>query len=100
MIDEIITDIKSEGDFLSLCQNRSVFPAEELSRFWAEHSKYIKVIKFIYVKSLAKRPTPEYLWNNEIVQAPYGPRPFTRITDDQFNMILGEAQTELIYTDC
>lgn len=100
MIDEIITDIKSEGDFLSLCQNRSVFPAEELSRFWAEHSKYIKVIKFIYVKSLAKRPTLEYLWNNEIVQAPYGPRPFTRITDDQFNMILGEAQTELIYTDC
>lgn len=100
MVDEIITDIKSEDEFLKLCQNRSVFSEAELRSFWADHRRYIKVIKFIYVKSLSKRLTLGYLWENGMVQAPYGPRSFSKLKDEHFNMIMKDSMTELRYTDC
>lgn len=43
--------------------------------------------------NLQKRPPWEFLYNCNIVQVAKGARPFTRITDEQFNMILDESQT-------
>lgn len=100
MVDEIIADIKSEDDFLKLCQNRSVFSETELRSFWTNHRQHIKVIKFIYVKSLCKRLTLGYLWEKGIVQAPSGPRSFSKLEDKDFEMILNDSMTELRYTDC
>ena len=60
----------------------------------------MKVLKFIFVKSLTKRLTLGYLWDRDIVPAPSGPRSFTKISDDQFRMILRDAETELNYVDC
>lgn len=55
------------------------------------------VIKFIYVKSLTKRLTLGYLWDNDIVSAPNGPRPFTRISDEQFEKILCDSETTCVF---
>ena len=95
IIDRVISSFKNEEDFLQHCQNRSVFSQEELKSFWNNHRYNLKVIKFVYAKSLTKRLTLDYLHKQGIVDPPSGPRPFTRLTNDQFDMILRDSQTEL-----
>ena len=99
IVDEIITNIKSEDELLQLCQNRSVFSTEELKGFWRQHRYNIKILKFIFVKCLAKRLTLEYLWDNHIVSPTKGPRSFMRLTDEQYEMIIRDSKTELTYVD-
>lgn len=99
IVDEIIENIRSEDELLSLCQNRSVFTAEELKKFWAKHRYNLKILKFIFVKSLTKRLTLGYLWEKDIIAAPGGPRPFTAITDTQFDMIMRDSETEIEYVE-
>lgn len=84
---------KTKNEYLTLCQNRSVFSRAELDDFWDKHRYNLKVLKFIYVTNLQKRPTLEFLYNCNIVQPPNGPRPFTLISDAQFEAILKESQT-------
>lgn len=100
LVDEIIHSIETENNLLQFCQNRSVFTTEEIKRFWADHRRHLKVLKFIFVKSLTKRLTLEYLWENNIVTPPAGPRSFMRITDTQFDEIIRASQTEINYIDC
>ena len=95
VVDEIISRFSNIDDFLRHCQNRSVFSKEQLEDFWQKHHYNLKVLKFVYVKSLARRLTLGWLQKNEIVAPKQGPRPFTRITDDQFNLILRESDTKL-----
>lgn len=99
IVDEIIENIRSEDELLSLCQNRSVFTVEELKKFWAKHRYNLKILKFIFVKSLTKRLTLGYLWEKDIIAAPRGPRPFTAITDTQFDMIMRDSETEIEYVE-
>jgi len=100
LVDEIIQNIETENKLLQLCQNRSVFTTEEIKSFWAGHRTRLKVLKFIFVKSLTKRLTLEYLWENNIVTPTAGPRSFMRITDIQFDEIISDSQTEINYIDC
>lgn len=100
VIDEIIQNFASEEDFLRICQNRSVFTTDELKSFWREHRWQLKVLKFIFVKSLTKRPTLGQLWDAGIIQPPGGPRSFTKISDTQFKTILSDAQTSVAGIDC
>lgn len=95
VVNEVISSFTSEEDFLQQCQNRSVFSTGELKDFWNKNRYNLKILKFIYVKSLTKRLTLEYLWNHNIIDPPSGPRPFTRLTDSQFNMILRDSNTKL-----
>lgn len=99
MVDEIISNISSESELLSLCQNRSVFTESELKGFWRAHSNNLKILKFIFVKSFIKRPTLDFLWNIGAVKAPSGPRPFTLLSDDVFDRIMLEAKTKVKYID-
>ena len=99
IVDEIIENIHSEDELLSLCQNRSVFTVAELKEFWSKHRYNLKVLKFIFVKSLTRRLTLGYLWEHNIVSAPGGPRPFTVITDAQFDMILQDSETAIDYVE-
>ena len=99
IVDEIIEDIGTEEDLLSLCQNRSVFSVDELKVFWRKHQYNLKILKFIFVKSLSKRLTLGYLWDHNIIAAPGGPRPFTPITDEQFDMIIKDSETEITYVE-
>ncbi len=100
VVDEIVSDIHSERELLQICQNRSVFKAEELKRFWVGYRNNIKVLKFVYVKSLTKRLNLEYLWMKGIVAPQGGPRPFHKITDNQFNEIIHDSMTDIKYIDC
>lgn len=95
VVDKIIDSFVDENDFLKQCQNRSVFTIEELKSFWRSHRTNLKILKFVYAKSLNNRLNLEYLWDNGIVPAPNGPRPFTTITEEQFKMILKDSNTEL-----
>lgn len=99
IVDEIIENISSCEQLLALCQNRSVFSEMELRGFWNCHAHNLKVLKFIFVKSLTKRLTLEYLWNNGIVDAPRGPRPFHQLTNAQYNQILRDSETEIQYVE-
>ena len=99
IVDEIIENIRSEDELLSLCQNRSVFSVDELKEFWSKHRYNLKILKFIFVKSLTKRLTLGYLWEHDIIAAPGGPRPFTAITDAQFDMIVQDSETEIDYVE-
>jgi len=95
IVEEAISGFSSKNDYMSHVQNRSVFTNTELEQFWRKYGSKQIVLKFIFVKSLVKRPILNYLWNNGIIPFPNGPRPFTRISDAHFNMILNEAQTDL-----
>lgn len=95
IIDQVIDTFANEEEFLSYCQNRSVFTTEELKRFWTQHRYNLKVLKFVYVKSLTKRLTLDYLQQYGIVEIGQGPRPFTPITSEQFSMILRDSETTL-----
>lgn len=96
IIDEIHSDFQSKGDFFSTCENRSVFTKDELEHLWnSRKNNNLVVVKFIFVKSLGKRLTLGYLWDNNIIQPPGGPRPFTKITDQQFEQILTDSNTKI-----
>jgi len=95
LVDHYDNNFKRKEDFLKICQNRSVFSIDELNSFWEKHQRNLSVLRFIYVKSLKKRLTLEYLWNRKIVVTPNGPRPFTPISDEQFQAILNDSETEV-----
>jgi predicted nucleic acid-binding protein len=95
IVEEDINSFSSKSDFLKECQNRTVFTKYDLDYFWNKNRYNISVLKFIFVKSLVKRPTLDYLWNSSILNFPNGPRQFTKISDSQFEMIMKEAQTDL-----
>ena len=99
IVDEIISDIHSQEELLSLCQNRSVFSVEDLKRFWRDHRRNLKILKFIFVKSLTKRLTLGYLWEHNIVPAPGGPRSFMRLNDEQYDQIMQDSETEIKYVE-
>ncbi|MDR0977971.1 MAG: hypothetical protein LBL71_02920 [Endomicrobium sp.] len=94
IITDISFDFKSKNEFLDKCKNRSVFSGIELNKF-SEKLKNIVVVKFIYAKSLNKRPTLAFLWDEKIVKCGEGPRPFTKIKNCQFDSILTKSETDI-----
>ena len=76
-----------------------MFSVDELKEFWSKHRYNLKILKFIFVKSLTKRLTLGYLWEHDIIATPGGPRPFTAITDAQFDMIVQDSETEIDYVE-
>jgi predicted nucleic acid-binding protein len=95
IVDNIFCEFSSKDDFFRHCQNRTVFSTNELNDFWNKKRESLLVVKFIFVKSLHTRLTLEFLWNENIIPAPNGPRPFTKITDGQFDKILTESKTNI-----
>ena len=95
VIDEVKYNFKNKDEFLKYCENRTVFSPEELDYFWKTKKDLLLVIKFIYVKSLNKRLNLIYLWNNGIIPQNSGPRPFDLISDDDFDLILRDSNTEI-----
>lgn len=95
VIDGIVEGFKSREHFMSYCENRSVFSKDELEKFWYKHRYNLCVVKFIYIKSLISKLTLGYLWNENIVQPPNGPRPFMKLSDSQFEKIIKDSKTSL-----
>ena len=76
-----------------------MFTVDELKEFWSKYRYNLKILKFIFVKSLTKRLTLGYLWEHGIIAYPGGPRPFTAITDAQFDMIVQDSETKIDYVE-
>ncbi len=95
VIDSYRDKFNNKEDFLKYCQNRTVFTKEELESFWNKKKDQLLVIKFIYVKSLTKRLTLKCLWENNIVPEQKGPRPFDKISDNNFRLILNKSNTNI-----
>ena len=95
VVDRIVRNFRTEDEFLSYCNNRTVFSKESLQAFWHDHRYNLSVLKFVYVKSLVEKVNLAFLWDNGITAAPRGPRPFTKITNEQFEIIMNKSNTEL-----
>ena len=95
VIDEFVTNFKDKGQFMDYCENRSVFSKTELNEFWEKHRSNICVVKFIFIKSLESRLNLQYMWNNNIISFPNGPRPFVRINDIQYEQIISDSRTKI-----
>lgn len=99
IIESLKYDFKTKEDFFKTCKNRSVFTNQELEDFWKQKKEKILVVSFIFVKSLLKRLNLEYLWNNNIIQFPNGPRPFTKLSDRQFHKIIDDSNTKIDFIE-
>lgn len=99
MVDRIYYNFKTKDDFLSHCQNRSVFSKDDLDYFWNQHRGNLMVLKFVFVKSLKNRLTLDYLHQLGVVEPPKGPRPFMRISDDIFKQILSDSKTNIKFVE-
>lgn len=95
VIDEVKYNFATKEEFFETCENRSVFTKEELEEFWRTRRDRLLVIKFIFVKSLNHRLNLVYLWENDYISQNSGPRPFDMMTDDQFNRLLRDSNTEI-----
>lgn len=95
VIDEVKYNFKNKNEFLKCCENRTVFTPEELEYFWQTKQDSLLVIKFIFVKSLCKRLNLIYLWDQGIVEQNCGPRPFDLISDNDFDLILNDSNTQI-----
>lgn len=95
VIDEVKYNFKDKEDFLKCCENRTVFTPEELDSFWRTRRDTLLVIKFIFVKSLNSRLNLKHFWDNGLIPQNSGPRPFDTMTDDDFDSILHDSNTEI-----
>lgn len=95
VIDEFVTSFKDKKEFMDYCENRSVFSKTELNEFWNKHSYNICVVKFIYIKSLDSRLNLKYMWDNNIIDFPNGPRPFVKIDNMQYKKIIKDSHTKI-----
>lgn len=95
VIDEIKKDFLNKEQYMSYCQNRSVFSKEELEQFWDSHRYNLCIVKFIYIKSFVNKLTLGYLWDKGVVDPPGGPRPFHLLTEEQFEMLITDSKTAL-----
>ena len=95
IIDEVKYNFSSKEEFLKYCENRTVFTPEELDCFWQTKRGSLLVIKFIFVKSLSKRLNLKHFWDNGLIPQNSGPRPFDIMTDNNFDSILRDSNTEI-----
>ena len=95
VIDEVKYNFKNKEYFFKCCENRTVFTPEELDSFWRTRRDTLLVIKFIFVKSLNSRLNLKHFWDNGLIPQNSGPRPFDTMTDDDFDSILHDSNTEI-----
>ena len=91
----IETGFNNEQEFLSACKNRTVFSKKQLANLWKAYRNNIKLIKFIYYKELNNKVDLKTLRDLQIIGQNDGPRPFTKISNEQFIKILQVSATKI-----
>ena len=99
ILDDYRANFNNMEEYLQYCKNRTVFSKEELIDFWNQRRFQLVVIKLIFVKEFKKKVILEELWKTNIIEQGKGPRPFTKINDEHYNLILEKAQTQIKYMD-
>jgi len=96
VIENVIGNIQTEGEFIRLCRKRSVFTDGELSEHWNYNRRNRPfIVNFLYVYSLPKRITRQKLIEMGVISDVYqGPRGFTQISAKNLKDILRESQTD------
>lgn len=86
VVENVISNIKNESDFISLCRKRSVFSDEELKAQWNYNPKNRPfIVNFLYVYSFRKRPNLKWLNDTGIIPDIQDvPRGFRRISQEDF----------------
>lgn len=79
-----IVKTKTIQDCLDLCKNRSIFTEEEIKK---NHTRYPTVVKLLDYMSFKNNITLNQLYQNKIIAENSGPRPFTKINNEQFKII-------------
>ena len=95
VIEDVHYDFPTKQAFFDCCENRSVFSKDELESFWKDYSQKILVVKLIVIRELKTRLILNDLWNMGIIETGSGPRPFTRLSNEQFAQILEASNTPI-----
>jgi len=90
VVQNVITDIETEAQFIAICRKRSVFSDKELSEHWNYRSYDIPfIVNFLYVYTFPKRMNLKALIDYGVIESTDEvPRGFQKISDEQFNVIL------------
>jgi predicted nucleic acid-binding protein len=96
VVQNIITNIKSEEQFVALCRKRSVFSDCELRKHWNYSTNGRPfVVNFLYSYSFPKRMNLKSLIDEGVIQSTKAvPRGFSQISDEQFNRILEVSEAD------
>lgn len=97
IVENIITNISDESQFIQFCRKRSVFSDEGLREFWNYKPRSRPfIVNFLYIDSF---PMPKVnlakLRNENIIQS--APRGFEPLNDEQFFRILNLARANESY---
>jgi hypothetical protein len=96
IVENIITKIKGENDFISKCRKRSIFTDDKLREHW-NYNKTLRpfIVNFLYAYSFPKRITLKNLIDLGIIKdVESAPRGFRRISTDHFNLIMRETKSD------
>lgn len=91
IIEEII-ETNSEDECVSICKNRSIFEEDEIRDQYKKRRTVIKLLDYLPFNI---KVTLEKLYENKIVKPNCGPRPFEKITKEQYNIIYNIGMEEL-----
>lgn len=83
----------SLDEYLYLCSNKSVFSEEELKLFYNE-KKWRKVINLLDYIVFDKKIILNELYKMNIIELNKGPRPFTKITSEDYYKILEKGMVK------
>lgn len=88
VVQEIRQSFENKQEFLSYCDNRTVFTDRELNDFWETKQKNLKVIKLLFVQDFQPYVLLDRLWHFRIIEPLSGPRPFDIISLTNYNKVL------------
>ena len=94
VVDSVVTNIKNESEFISLCRKRSVFSDDELKAQWNYNPRYRPfIVNFLYVYSFPKRSNRKDLIDLGVFADGYAPRGFDRLSKENFEQIIKSSLT-------
>jgi len=95
VVENVVTGITASLDFVQLCRKRSVFTDKQLLEHWDYSNDKPFIVNFLYSYSFPKRPNLQRLIEMGVIKDVSSvPRGFQQISQEQFESILHEAETD------
>lgn len=100
VVENVITNIESEEEFIRLCRKRSIFSDEELKKWWNDKPKNRPfIVNFLYTDTfpMPKVNMKRLIEMKIIASVVDAPRGFVQIKNDKFEEFLKEARANESY---
>lgn len=96
IVEDVCIKFKDEAEFIRKCRKRSVFTDDELKVWWNEKPwNRPFIVNFLYAYSFPHRINLKELIDLKIIpNIESAPRGFTRISKDDFDLIIKRTQTD------